>query len=342
MKNVVGLILGALICAGAVAEDAAVTHFTIGCGIPGAAPDGETPVSVVGLSHAPDGTWIASVLTDKDNIALMEFHDDAWVFQDFVATVTKSPWHSYAVEMTGKVFTDNGVPEGTPLLASALTADGRHYSATAAGIWDDTTTPSVLIHPLEGSARALAAGPDGAIAFGTDQGLIYRPDASSGFTQLTPHDDAHEWQSPRIDAAAFDGEGRLWIAGDRGIGAFDSGSWALYPREESATYTAMAMGASGAVWIGTMTGLLRLNDGAWTEFGAPGSLPDAEVRAIVVDESGSAWVATTGGISRIAATAEPVTEVEEGSVSNPTPAREAFKDIKGVACAVVGFDTVFG
>jgi hypothetical protein len=276
--------------------------FSFGDGIPAVAPDGETPVAVLGISQAPDGTRIASVLTNRDNVSLMEYLDDAWVFQDFVAAVTKSPWHSYAVEMTGKVFTDNGAPDGTPLLASALTPDGRHYSATAAGVWDDTTTPSTLLRPVASTVRALAAGPDGALAFSDEDGLYLRPDAHAPFTQLHPADGVYSWHSATVDVLGFDSDGRLWIGGDAGAGVWNGTFWKLYTDEEGLValdFTCIAPGANGAMWFGTTQGVLRVERGAWTHFAGPHYLPSHHVNAIVVDDHNLAWIATTAGISRI-------------------------------------------
>lgn len=333
LSRIAGMVAAALAIASAAEDVPPVQLYRVGNGIPESAPDGETPVSVLGLSQSPDGTLIASVLTDADNVALMEFHDGAWSFQDFVQTVTKSPWHSYAVEMTGKVYTDNGAPGGTPLLASALTQDGRHYSSTEAGIWDDTTTPSVLIHPLEVKAHALAAGANGALVFAAGQAIYYRPDANSGFSQLAPSDGSHDWSNTRVDAVAIDGEGRVWVGGERGVGAWDGATWTLYPSEDPAeAYTAIVPGASGAVWFGTSKGVRRIQDGTWVEFAGKEWLPDDGVNALLVDAAGAAWAATKGGIGRISATAAPAAEPEpeEESTTTTVPVREALKDLKGV------------
>ncbi len=292
----------------AFCQDAApVQQFLFGKGIPATAPDNEIPVSVVGISDAPDGTIIASVLTDRDNVAIIEYQDGAWTFQDFVTTVTKSPWHSYAVEMTGRVFTDNGVPEGTPLLASSLMPDGRHYSATAAGIWDDTISPSVLIHPMEAPALSIAGGPNGAVAFGTATGLFHRADAASPFAPLTPNDVTRVWPPTNVDVVAFDATGRLWFGSDEGAGVWDGAAWKLYAASDglpTADFTGVAAGAGNVVWFGTPTGLLRLN-GGWVQFAGPTWLPNDHVNALAVDEAGAAWVATNAGISRIDAAASP-------------------------------------
>ena len=308
------------------AQDAPpVQTFTVGAGIPSTAPDNEVPVTVLGLSQAPDGTLIASVLTDKENVALMEFCDGAWTFQDFVTTVAKSPWHSYAVEVTGKVFTDNGVPEGTPLLASALTADERHNSATAAGIWDDGTTPSVLIHPLDTPALSLAAGAHGALAFGTANGLFYRADINSGISQLTPSDGTRTWQPTNVDVVAIDSDGRLWFGGDEGAGVWDGKVWALYTTEDglpSNDFTDIAPGPGGTVWFGTIDGLVRFRAGEWSRFGAPKWLTDNRVNAVLVAQDASVWAGTQSGLSHVQPTATPTPAPDPPADAPPAPTAE--------------------
>lgn len=316
----------AFVTAPASAEGARppVEQFTVGHGIPATAPDGEVPVSVLGLSHAPNGVAIASVLTNMDNVAIVEFRDGAWQFQDFVAAVTKSPWHSFAVEMTGKVYTDNGVPEGTPLLASALTADGGHYSATAAGVWDDTASPSVLIHPLDQPVLAMAAGANGALAFSTPDALYLRTDAQSGFARLEPHDAEHSWQPQRASAMAFDADGRLWVGSDDGLALWDGESWTLHRSGEYAPagrYTAIAADDAGTVWLGTEHGLTRVDHGRWDPFDGGACYPGIRVNAIAVDAMNAAWVATDAGIVRIASNADPTRDCTPHTSATPANAR---------------------
>ena len=130
-------------------------------------------------------------------------------------------------------------------------------------------------------------------------------------------------------------DGRLWIGTEaEGLAVYDPGvdSVSLHAGQAAQRarlealppLRAMAEGADGSIWAGSVGGgLLRFDaHGAGIESyrhtGQRGSLPDNRVQALAVDRAGTLWVGTAQGLSRRAAGVEafePVTAAGLASAS---------------------------
>ncbi|MEZ6076619.1 MAG: hypothetical protein R3C56_13450 [Pirellulaceae bacterium] len=83
--------------------------------------------------------------------------------------------------------------------------------------------------------------------------------------------------------------------------ATPDGSWSLFEGSDGLPYndfSCMAAGPKG-IWFGTSNGAIRYADGVWEFRQGRRWLLDNQVRDIVVTDDGTAWLATSAGISCI-------------------------------------------
>jgi hypothetical protein len=212
----------------------------------------------------------------------------------------------------------DGLP-GNDVHKVAVIEDGRIAVRTAkgnalleGGEWIATTgfnarfaaklTAPLKMHALTakaGGVLAVAHGPTGQVAVGTQKGLFLSD--NDGARQVFPRDGHKSW-APTNVTVSYDGLGRLWFASYQGAGRYAYGKWTLFTGAEGLPYddmTAVAGCADGTVWFGTGIGAIRYDGSAWAYRQGKRWLPNDEVRDIAVDAAGNAWVATAGGVSFI-------------------------------------------
>lgn len=135
--------------------------------------------------------------------------------------------------------------------------------------------------------------------------------AGTTWTLLLPQDGARRWAPVDVRAVAYDKDGQLWFACPQGVGCrLAEGNWKLYTGAEGLPFndfTTMATGPSG-VWFGTTNGAIRFDNDLWEFRQGRRWLLDNHINDIVVDAAGDAWLATTGGVSRIGTKAMTLAE----------------------------------
>ena len=173
-------------------------------------------------------------------------------------------------------------PTGTPAVTTMLeTRDGRFWVGTLArglALYDRDTGEAQFLRP----ARAGRAAPP------SDRPAANRPGSDA-----------------RVRSLAETDGGALWVGTEDGLCRMESaGAFACLPALDG--QTVYALHADGrTLWAGTDSGLVRLGGAGVTRYTADETdLPGADVYAIVPDETGTLWLATSGGIARF----EPVTE----------------------------------
>jgi ligand-binding sensor domain-containing protein len=100
-----------------------------------------------------------------------------------------------------------------------------------------------------------------------------------------------------------DARGRLWAVGVDGFAILEGGSWRsqgsvgeLRPR---VIFNVFEEPGGDAIWLATSTGAGRFEDGAWSYLRAADGLPHEVVHDVVVDASGSVWLACRSGLARL-------------------------------------------
>jgi signal transduction histidine kinase/streptogramin lyase len=220
------------------------------------------------------------------------------------------------------------------------TRDRRLWLGTASGLvrfdgadfalYTSATTPSFE----DGGVARLAEGTDGALYVGTTSGNVLRytggefvttemrPGSSSVSALMAAadgslwigvwgHDTTRLQQGQRINfpelrgmraplAIVEDGHGVVWIGTRRhGLMRLENG---VFTRHEVTPdqIQALSLEPTGALWIGTPHGLLRLNpDGHLDRFTAKDGLTNPNVSALLRDRDGNLWVGTAGGLNRL-------------------------------------------
>lgn len=105
-----------------------------------------------------------------------------------------------------------------------------------------------------------------------------------------------------VQAAVQDAQGFLWVGTTGGLARFDGSEFSLLdasssPRLPVNSVFCLLVDRDKSLWIGSEGGgLLRLQGGNLTQFGAAEGLTDPFVRALLQDERGAIWVGTDNGL----------------------------------------------
>lgn len=141
---------------------------------------------------------------------------------------------------------------------------------------------------------------DGEVAIAAESGL-YLGDGEDWQLGL-PVAGTVRWAPVDVRAVAYDRQGRLWFAAPQGVGYRESAEgWKLFTGKEGLPFndfTCMAAGPE-SVWFGTTNGAIQYRDGQWHFRQGRRWLLDNHVLDIAVGEDGTAWIATSGGVSAI-------------------------------------------
>ncbi|MCC6490223.1 MAG: hypothetical protein IT364_22250 [Candidatus Hydrogenedentes bacterium] len=280
------------------------TNYTFGDGLPEKSPDGFALSRVTRLARLDDGRIVAAAISALENLELLEFDGAQWrVPGPFDKHVADSPQHSLVASASGRAYRsdDNQSVEENRIIDAAVCPGGGEVVTTSTKVWERTKELHVVFES-EAAILAVAAGPDGAIAVGTKDGLYVREDAKASFKSLFPADAKYSWNPRNVSALAFDTMDRLWFGCDLGVGVRDGDAWHLYTGSEGLPYdhfTCAAPGEDGVIWFGTERGAIRFDGAHWSYRAGLRWLPDDHVVSIAVEPDGSAWIATSGGISHI-------------------------------------------
>jgi diguanylate cyclase (GGDEF)-like protein len=208
---------------------------------------------------------------------------------------------------------------GTSIKAVAAMPDGRVWMGVNSGgisVLDPVTGAVTPLLPagrgaaadaLAGSrVLAMARGPGDTVWIGTRRGLFRASVDGQNVEQITI---AGRDVAAQVWVMACIGP-TLWMGGPDGLWALDPGASGMQGmprvlRRETTSLgdtrvTAIARGAGSALWVGTRTGLVRLDTvtGATTAMstgtGKPGLLPSGYVSSLLFDRRGRLWVTVYG------------------------------------------------
>ena len=169
------------------------------------------------------------------------------------------------------------------------------------------------------SVTAVLQAHDGYLWVGTSSGLA-RFDGLK-FTVMSPQ--GLKSNAPIcITALCEDSRGRLWI-GTQDVGLLCYEDGAVIPRSNldglhTQTINSIAEGTNGALWLGTPSGLERLEGPAITHFTTKNGLPNDFVSNVHVARSGTVWITTRGGMCQFTnGCLEPVSFQTDNPGRNP-------------------------
>ncbi|MEQ1571741.1 MAG: triple tyrosine motif-containing protein, partial [Myxococcota bacterium] len=103
----------------------------------------------------------------------------------------------------------------------------------------------------------------------------------------------------RVDAqvvamAEHPDDGALWIGTTRGVWVLRGEALTRFPGLDE-TAAAITVARDGAVWIGQLSGLAVVRPSGVERIDRSRGMPRAQVRAITLDDDGTAWIGTYGG-----------------------------------------------
>ncbi len=154
-------------------------------------------------------------------------------------------------------------------------------------------------HPV----RAAAAGPQGALVVGTAEALLRYDAQAAQWAPQYPADARYRWAPREVGAVAFDSEGRLWFGAQQGAGVRETdGTWRLFTGAEGLPFhqfVSATAAPDGSVWFTTERGAIRRGEGLFSYRFSRRWLLDDRVNAIAVEASGTAWIGTPAGLTRI-------------------------------------------
>jgi signal transduction histidine kinase/ligand-binding sensor domain-containing protein len=116
----------------------------------------------------------------------------------------------------------------------------------------------------------------------------------------------------------------------RGLQRLTEGRWSSFKTSafdsSTLTVTAMHVDHAGALWIGTVQGIVRIRGNEVDRFDSTHGLTDNYVTAIREDREGNLWVATVQGVDRFTATPIIMFSAREGFCSPEVSAVLAARD----------------
>ncbi|HQX25450.1 MAG TPA: EAL domain-containing protein [Pseudomonadota bacterium] len=217
--------------------------------------------------------------------------------------------------------------QGRPLRVYALAAadPAQLWVATNLGafLYEPATRHAELLPHGPGRAdalpdrhvRAVVAGRDGSVWFGTSEGGLARHRPADGSWSHFPSipGDANSLWHPTVMALREDRDGRLWIGTLDGLNLYDPASNRVrrIPRSGSERHSiagnrvrAIHQSDDGTIWIGTQTGLSRLDelgaeDARFSRYLTRDGLPDSAVYGILEEPAGTLWLSTNRGVARL-------------------------------------------
>lgn len=154
--------------------------------------------------------------------------------------------------------------------------------------------------PVSRTIHSLKADNRGGYFIATSRGLFHQQ--STGLRLLQSET---ELLSALVTDVEYAADGRLWIGGMGGITLYDGdrrvGQFTPAEGLASIYVNCLKLAPNGAMWIGTRHGVLRHDQGAWSMRHSKRWLCGDDVRDIVFDRHGSAWIATNAGVSVLSA-----------------------------------------
>ena len=143
------------------------------------------------------------------------------------------------------------------------------------------------------SVLSITHSHDGALWVGTEGEGLYRFYTN----QWTHFGDSEGIPNPFVWSVSEDTQGRLWV-GTWGAGLSVQNGNHFDPvgaAGENIAATAVLHGQNGVTWIGTITGLLRYQNGTVTHYGEKEGLVLPDVRALAEGQDGTLWFGMLGG-----------------------------------------------
>jgi len=185
------------------------------------------------------------------------------------------------------------------LIAALCVAGNEVFGLGGAGLWlvtNDTCRYKKL--PYSRHFRAALADRSGGLWIATGMGLYRHKDTGFRLYQTES-----ELLGPDLHDIAYAKDGSLWIGGLGGVTVYknDKRVRSFTPTEglPAISVKCVAQSPDGQMWVGTDRGIARYDGRNWSIRHSRRWLLSDDVRDIAFDSQGTAWIATSGGVSAI-------------------------------------------
>ncbi|MEI6342687.1 MAG: hypothetical protein WCR07_12065 [Verrucomicrobiota bacterium] len=245
-------------------------------------------------------------LLDLHDRVLRAFVDGHWLAWANEAWRTEPPLDPPAPD----VFRIAG-PEGRPVTVGLPWKDARQVVRSGPRQWIVATDavweisgrdePRVVALPPGTRVHHAAADPGSGLWLAASNGLWHRNGAAwDRVAVLDPL--GRDWSAANVLAVAIDATGRPWVATRAGVARRDATGWRCFEGRDGLPwndFTSAAAGPGETVWFGTHLGVIRWDGRDFHYRQGPRWLPSDDVRQVVVDGAGHAWMATAGGVGHV-------------------------------------------
>ena len=140
------------------------------------------------------------------------------------------------------------------------------------------------------TVSAMAQSADGALWFGTNDGVLKRYYLGQWET-FTTEDGL---PSNRVQVISFAQDGTMWIGTPAGAAFRDAnGQWQIFTEREglpNSNVVDICIAADGAIWVGTTGGVARLGLSGWLHHRSWPGMNDRGASFFALDERGQLWV----------------------------------------------------
>ncbi len=220
------------------------------------------------------------------------------------------------------------------------------------GVFEVFRASDILPNQLEENfISALHTDRNGTLWIGTNETGLYALRQTSVYGKanfdhyLAVDGDETSLASNSVSSIIHDSNGKLWVATGNGVSRLDGidasgkAQFTNFRRNANAPDKSLAsplvfaihQDRSGMMWIGTESGLTRLDPktGATksyrSESGRLESLSDNSIQAIYEDKAGNLWLATEGGLNKFDRAGEKFTVIEPRQEGVDTKLNEALR-----------------
>ncbi len=289
-------------------------------------PDAPTVVSFGAITAGPEPgqVWFIEEFGVRTNV--FDLAADAWqpgpaLACDYCVPLARDGdgrlWAGgdlgvWVLDTAGDIVAHLTSADGLPaegVYSVALAPTGEAWLATPGGVavYDGENITAVYDSATAGLAtdavHAVWAASDGALWAATEYGLS-RLDVSGEWTHFGAGDPFES--DLRVNDLAEDADGAIWLAtAGEGVYRYADGVWTNYKPGDNGVslptpeIRSVTVAPDGSLWFGAYyNGAVRFDGDTWQVFQIEDGLIHSNVNDIFVDEAGSVWFATSGGVSR--------------------------------------------
>jgi ligand-binding sensor domain-containing protein len=186
--------------------------------------------------------------------------------------------------------------------------DGALFVDSDGGVWSGhrnglsyRRNGKGVLYPATGVVTALA-GDARSLVFASDNGAIFRLLNGKAERYRLADGSLLGPESLRFDyvwGLRVSSDGTLWLATTRGVFAVRDGRAREVWSQGTLSARSIFEDEQGAIWLGTMAGVVRVAGGSLARFTTEHGLPEQDIHHVLSDGRGALWMGGAGGIFRV-------------------------------------------